>query len=207
MKIVTNADFKKEVLKSDKPVLVDFFATWCPPCKAISPYLEEIAKEKADSLKIVKVDVDASPDIAAQYSIRSMPTLLMIRGGDVISSKIGGAPKSELVAWIDEALALPAGTKVDLAPKVVSLSDSDKKKLRKVFAEAVNKSPDADIPTTVLTADGSETTLRKAIEKELNDGSLFKGVEALLTQTEMPLKEYIKAVKKQGLALPKPPQA
>jgi thioredoxin 1 len=292
MKIVTSADFETEVLKSDKPVLVDLFATWCGPCKMIAPLLEKVAAEEAGRLKVVKVDVDASPEIAAKYFVRSVPTLLMIKNGEVVSSKLGAASKKDLLKWIDEALALPAGTKVDLAPKQVSLSDADKQRLRDVFNEAVNKSPDADTPTTLLTADGSETTLRKqytealdngeifqemeatlnegytldeiiddlrttelsipkpvslsdsekqslrdlfneavnkspdadvpttiltadgsvttlrkSIEKELKDGSLFKTVEAVLAQTKMPLNVYIDAVRRQGLALPKPPKA
>lgn len=196
MKIVTAADFETEVLKSKTPVLVDFFATWCPPCKALSPILEKIATEKAADLKIVKVDVDASPEIAAQYAIQSMPTLLIIRDGEVISRTVGAAPKSEVIKWIDKSLTL----------KQVTLSESDKKQLRKAFEAAVNKSPDADVPTTVLTVDGSETTLRKMTEKGLNDGSIFKNVEMILTQAEVPVKEYIKSIKNMTLALPKPPK-
>ncbi len=196
MKIVTAADFEAEVLKSEKPVLVDFFATWCGPCKSLAPILEQIAVEKADSLKIVKVDVDASPELAQQYGIRAMPTMMVFKDGDPVATKIGAAPKSALVKWIDAAVSA----------EKITLSDNDKKKLMDAFNEAVNKSPDADTPTSLLTADGSETTLRKAIEKEIKDGSVFKQVEALLNATQMPLDEFIKGLKQTGLALPKPPK-
>ncbi|MBI3441008.1 MAG: thioredoxin [Proteobacteria bacterium] len=205
MKIVTSEDFETEVLKSDKPVLVDFFATWCPPCKALSPILETIAAEKADSLKIVKVDVDASPEIAAQYYIKSMPTLLMVRDGEVIAKTIGAAPKSEVVKWIDSALTLPAGTKVDITPKVATLSGSDKQRLRDVFEAAVNASPDADKPTTLLTPDGSETTLRKTIKDQLDSGEIFKQMETLLSNG-VTLDQLISSVKQAKLRIPKGPK-
>ncbi|MDE2336383.1 MAG: thioredoxin [Alphaproteobacteria bacterium] len=196
MKIVTAADFEAEVLKSEKPVLVDFFATWCGPCKSLAPILEQIAAEKADSLKIVKVDVDASPELAAEYGIRAMPTMMIFKDGDVVATKVGGAPKSALVKWIDGALSA----------QKISLSADDKKRLTDAFNDAVNASPDADTPTTLLTRDGSETTLRKAIEKELKDGTVFKQVEMLLNATQMPLDAFITGLKKSGLALPKPPK-
>src|SRR4051812_32614708 len=128
MKTITAADFEAEVLKSDKPVVVDFFATWCPPCKAIAPLLEQLAAEKADKVKIVKLDYDTAQDIAAKYNIRSIPTLILFRDGETVAEKIGGDSKSGLSRWIDESLALPAGTKIDLAPQAVSLTDNDKKR-------------------------------------------------------------------------------
>jgi thioredoxin 1 len=205
MKIVTSADFEAEVLKSDKPVLVDFFADWCGPCRTLAPLLEQIAGERADSLKIVKVDVDASQELAAQYSIRSMPTLLIIRNGDVIAQQIGAVPKSALNKFIDGALAQPAGTKLDLAPAQVKLSDADKQTLRDVFAAAVNANPDADTATTLLTPDGSETTLRKLFEKDINSGKLFKDVESILSQG-VPLQVYVDTIKRTVPTLKVPKQ-
>jgi thioredoxin 1 len=203
MKTVTSADFEAEVLKSDKPVLVDFFADWCPPCKQLSPILEKIAKEKAADLKIVKVDVDASPEIAKQYSIKSMPTLLIVRDGDVIAQKIGSAPKSEVVKWIDQSLALPAGTRLDLAPKT-SLTSEDKQRLRDVWNALINQSPDADIPTTRLTADGSETTLRKVYTEALDNGEIFKGTLDTLSEG-FTLDDIIDDLNRTGLSLPPEP--
>ena len=177
MQIVTAADFEAEVLKSDKPVLVDFFATWCGPCKALAPILEQIADENADGLKMVKVDVDASEDLCNQYQIQAMPTLLMFRDGQVIAQKVGAELKSGMVAWIDASLALPAGTTVDLAPKRVPLSDADKQKLRDVFETAVNASPEAD---TLGEIEGTMQTPRKYVEEGLKSGKIFEGVEQAL---------------------------
>jgi thioredoxin 1 len=109
---VTDATFEAEVLKSDKPVLVDFFATWCGPCKMLAPTLDKIAAETTNTLKTVKVDVDKSPDLVEKYEIKSMPTLVLIRNGEVISRKIGGDTKANILKWIDDSLH---GT----APKVV----------------------------------------------------------------------------------------
>lgn len=112
MQIVTNADFEQEVLKSDKPVLLKFFATWCGPCKLLAPTVEKVAAEKAGSVKTVAVDVDQSPELVKKYDIQSWPTLLVIRDGNVLSRKVGGDTKANILTWIDASLG---GT----APKVV----------------------------------------------------------------------------------------
>jgi len=176
MQIVTSADFEAEVLKSKIPVLVDFFAVWCGPCKQLAPILEAIAKEKAGKLKIVKVDVDESPELAAQYLVQSMPTLMIVRDGDVIAKESGAAPKSEVTKWINESLALPAGTKLDLAPKPVVLSDNDKVRLRDLFNEVVKA---LDTPKT--TKEGA--AMREELKATLASGEIFKQVEAVLTST------------------------
>src|SRR3984957_9323454 len=93
-----------EVIKSDKPVLVDFFATWCGPCKMLAPTLEKVAAETADTVKIVKVDIDASPELAKQYLVNAYPTLFIIRNGKAISKKIGGDTKASLLKWIGDSL-------------------------------------------------------------------------------------------------------
>lgn len=98
--IISDATFENEVLKSDKPVLVDFWAVWCGPCKMIAPTIEEIAAEYGDKLKVCKLDVDANPSTAMKYGIRSIPTLLLIKGGQVVEQIVGAVPKNRLVEKI-----------------------------------------------------------------------------------------------------------
>jgi thioredoxin 1 len=94
---VTDSTFATEVLKSDKPVLVDFWAEWCGPCKMVAPVLEEIAKEHADKLRIVKLNIDENPEIARQYQIMSIPTMAVFVNGAVDKSIVGAKPKSALL--------------------------------------------------------------------------------------------------------------
>jgi|TARA_B110001450_G_C17507739_1_gene435071 thioredoxin 1 len=97
-------DFKADVLESDKFVLVDFWAEWCGPCKAIAPSLEEISEEMKDKLKVVKVNVDENPTVSQSYSIRSIPALMIFKDGKKVSEKMGALPKSALQAWVNETL-------------------------------------------------------------------------------------------------------
>jgi thioredoxin 1 len=97
---VTDASFEADVLKSGTPVVVDFWAEWCGPCKMIGPSLEELSNELGDKVKIVKVNVDENPGTAAQYGIRSIPTLMIFKDGKLAGQKVGAAPKSELSRWI-----------------------------------------------------------------------------------------------------------
>ena len=97
---VSNDNFESEVVKSEKPVLVDFWAEWCGPCKQIAPVVEEIAGEHSDKLKVCKMDVDANRETAVQFGIRSIPTLLIFKNGEVAGSQIGAVSKQQLLEFI-----------------------------------------------------------------------------------------------------------
>src|SRR3990170_3580774 len=103
--VVTYASFDAEVLKSTEPVLVDFHAVWCGPCKAMAPALEQIAAEMKGKVKVVKLDVDQNPGITAKYSIRAMPTLMVFKGGEVAAQHVGAlVQKKKLEDWINGTL-------------------------------------------------------------------------------------------------------
>ena len=97
-------NFKTDVLDSKQPVLVDFWAEWCGPCKAIAPSLEELSDKMANKLKIVKINVDENPSISQTYSIRSIPALMIFKDGEKISEKMGALPKSALESWVNETI-------------------------------------------------------------------------------------------------------
>jgi thioredoxin 1 len=101
---VTDATFDQEVRKSDIPVVVDFWAEWCGPCRMIGPALEELSNEYAGRVKIVKVNVDENPSAPAQMGVRGIPALFLFKNGQVVSNKTGAAPKAALKSWIDEAV-------------------------------------------------------------------------------------------------------
>ncbi|MDR6820453.1 thioredoxin 1 [Neorhizobium sp. 2083] len=100
---VDNSNFQAEVLNAAEPVVVDFWAEWCGPCKMIGPSLEEISNELAGKVKVVKLNIDENPELAAQFGVRSIPTLAMFKGGEVADIKVGAAPKTALSAWISSA--------------------------------------------------------------------------------------------------------
>ena len=102
---VSSTEFDQQVLQSDVPVLVDFWAEWCGPCKAIGPSIEELAQEYSGRAKVFKVDVDANGDIAERYGIMSIPALLVFKGGKVVDQMIGAAPKANIQSLLDRALA------------------------------------------------------------------------------------------------------
>ena len=102
---VSDADFEAQVLKASEPVVVDFWAEWCGPCKMIAPALEEIAGSLSGKVKIVKLNVDESPQTAQKYGIMSIPTLMMFKNGELASRQVGAAPKQKLEQWITSAAA------------------------------------------------------------------------------------------------------
>ena len=101
-KNISDAEFQSEVLESDIPVLVDFWAPWCGPCKAIAPILENLGQEFENTLKIVKINVDDHKEIAGQQGVRGIPTLLLVKNGDIVETKVGGLSKGQLVSWLKE---------------------------------------------------------------------------------------------------------
>lgn len=102
---VTDATFESEVLASSKPIMVDFWAEWCGPCRAVSPILDQIATEHSDKIEVVKLNVDDNPDTAMKYQITSIPTMKVFRGGEVVKTVIGAKPKPALEADLAEFLA------------------------------------------------------------------------------------------------------
>ena len=101
---VTDATFDTEVKNSDLPVVVDFWAEWCGPCKQIGPALEEISEEMVGKVKVAKVDVDSNPNTAVSLGIRGIPALFIFKNGEVVSNRSGAAPKASLQSWIEESI-------------------------------------------------------------------------------------------------------
>jgi thioredoxin 1 len=101
---VSDASFDKDVLQSETPVVVDFWAEWCAPCKLIGPSLEEIAVTLGPKAKIVKINIDENPHTPSKYGVRGIPTLMVFKGGQVASTKVGAAPKGQLQSWIEQSI-------------------------------------------------------------------------------------------------------
>ena len=100
---VTDESFEQDVLKAEKPVLVDFWAEWCGPCKQIAPALEQIAEELADVITVAKVNIEDSPTTPSRYGVRGIPTMMLFRGGQMTSMKVGAMPKQKILDWLSEA--------------------------------------------------------------------------------------------------------
>lgn len=101
---VTDATFEAEVLKADKPTLIDFWASWCAPCKAIAPIVDELATEYEGKIKVTKMNVDENPSTPSKYGVRGIPTLLLFKAGNVVDQKVGAVPKSQLAEMLKKAL-------------------------------------------------------------------------------------------------------
>jgi thioredoxin 1 len=101
---VTDASFEADVLNSTTPVVVDFWAEWCGPCKMIGPSLEEIAKELGPKAKIVKINIDENPGTPSKFGVRGIPTLMVFKGGKLAATKVGALPKSQLQSWIESSI-------------------------------------------------------------------------------------------------------
>ena len=102
---ITDANFEEEVIKSDVPVLVDFWAEWCGPCKQIAPALEELAKEMEGKLKIVKINVDENSNVPTQYRIQAIPTLMLFNNGEMVDRQMGALPKSKIEKWVNDTIS------------------------------------------------------------------------------------------------------
>lgn len=103
-KAITDASFASDVLEADGPVLVDFWAEWCGPCKMIGPSLEEMSDELAGKVTIAKINIDENPDAPTRYGVRGIPTMILFKNGQKVAEKVGAAPKSALKGWLEGAL-------------------------------------------------------------------------------------------------------
>ena len=101
---VNDKNFDSEVLKADGPVVVDFWAEWCGPCKAMSPLVDELAREMGEKVKVVKINIDESPNAPTQYGVRGIPTFMIFKGGQVVDTRVGGMSKGALTEWVQSQL-------------------------------------------------------------------------------------------------------
>ena len=102
--MVSDDEFEASVLKADGPVLVDFWAEWCGPCKMIAPVLEEIAADMGEKVTVAKINIDDNPDTPSKYGVRGIPTLMIFKDGEVASTKVGALPKSQIMQWVESVV-------------------------------------------------------------------------------------------------------
>jgi thioredoxin 1 len=100
----TDSAFEADVLKSDVPVVVDFWAEWCGPCKVIAPFLEDLASEKNGQIRVAKVNIDDNPLTPTKYGVRGIPTLMLFKNGEIAATKVGAVPKTKLYEWVEESI-------------------------------------------------------------------------------------------------------
>lgn len=104
-KETSDSTFEQDVLKSTKPVLVDFWAEWCGPCRQLGPIIDELSKDRADKLEVFKLNIDKNPNIPTKHGIRGIPTMILFENGKPVATKVGALPKTSLYAWVDEQIA------------------------------------------------------------------------------------------------------
>ena len=107
---VTDQSFDSDVLKAGGPVLVDFWAEWCGPCKAIAPALEDLAKDMTGKLTVAKINIDENPDVPGRYGVRGIPTMLLFKNGEAVAQKVGAAPRSQIQQWLEGQLSSSANS-------------------------------------------------------------------------------------------------
>jgi thioredoxin 1 len=105
IKNIDDAQFSEEVLQSQVPVVVDFWAEWCGPCRALAPVLDQVAEELGETVKVVKMNIESAPETPAKYGVRGIPTLMIFKGGELVDTRVGGMPKTQLSNWITEKTA------------------------------------------------------------------------------------------------------
>ncbi len=104
-KETTDKTFEQDVLKSNKPVLVDFWAEWCGPCRQLAPIIDELSKDRAEKMEVYKINIDKNPEIPTKFGIRGIPTMIIFENGKPVATKVGALPKNSLYQWVDEQVA------------------------------------------------------------------------------------------------------